>query len=86
MGMCGVLKMEAKCKYVRYAQKEGSEIYKHEFTCDDLRANIETWKKEFIDRMIPRASFKEKQDRAVKEYCEELDRSLAQCKCGNPLL
>jgi hypothetical protein len=70
----------SKCKFERY--KTGSYYAKESFDCDYLRENIDRMKKEFRERVIPRESFADKQDRAIKEHEEELDKALEKCKCN----
>jgi len=71
------------CKFHKYntASWAPQILKKVEFTCDDLRENIDKWKSEFDSGMIKRKSFEKQQDRAYREYCEGLDRALEKCKC-----
>lgn len=60
-----------------------------EYTCDQVRENIDTWKKEFrdkngTDRILARKGWTEDhkpRDRAYDEYCKKIDEFLENCKC-----
>lgn len=71
------------CKFHRYSSVQWApQILKRiEFTCDDLRENIDKWKSEFDYGMIRRKAYEKQQDRAYREYCEGLDKALEKCKC-----
>jgi len=70
-----------KCRFRRFRRGNAEGFFADDYTCDDLRKNIDQMKKDFRDQMIPRPAFKDKQDRAVQEYCDELDNALMSCKC-----
>lgn len=79
---------DKKCKLRRYvipSDGNSNVIAAKDFTCDEVRAHHEDWKKEFRDRNatdellsvgIP--------DKAYEKFCKAIDDFLEKCECKIP--
>jgi len=76
---------DKKCKLRRYvipSDGNSNVIAAKDFTCDEVRASHEEWKKEFRDRNgtdeLLSVGFK---DESYEKFCNAIQDFLSQCKC-----